>query len=161
MKTFTDNAGRTWTVAINVNALKRVRGLLGVNLLELIDGTLLKRLYADPILLCDVVYALCKPEADAQNVTDEQFGQAMYGDAIEHATTALLDEIVSFSPSPRDRRNLGRVLETTRRVMDRARDVVEQRLASGMLEAAAERALSAALNSSGAVPESSESIPVH
>ena len=32
MKTFVDNAGRTWTVQINVEAIKRVRELLSVNL---------------------------------------------------------------------------------------------------------------------------------
>jgi hypothetical protein len=48
----------------------------------------------------------------------------MAGDAIEHATRALLDELVGFSPSPRDRANLQRILETTWRMMDRARDLV-------------------------------------
>ena len=33
MKTFIDNAGRTWTVAVNVDAIKRVRDLADVNLL--------------------------------------------------------------------------------------------------------------------------------
>jgi hypothetical protein len=32
MRTFNDNAGRTWTIAINVAAIKRVRGLLNVDL---------------------------------------------------------------------------------------------------------------------------------
>ena len=120
MKTFTDNAGRTWTIAINVDAIKRVKGLLDVNLLEVVEGTLIERLIRDPILLCDVVYVVCKPEADEKRVSDEDFGRAMAGDAIEHATKALLEELVGFSPSPRDRANLQRVLETTWRVMDKA-----------------------------------------
>ena len=37
MRTFTDNAGRTWTVAINVAAVKRVRGLIKVDLYKLVD----------------------------------------------------------------------------------------------------------------------------
>ncbi|MBW7934986.1 MAG: hypothetical protein H3C62_15535, partial [Gemmatimonadaceae bacterium] len=89
MKTFTDNAGRTWTLAINVDVLKRVRGLVDMNLLDIIDGQLIERLYRDPVLLCDVVYAVCKPEADARSVSDEDFGRAMAGDAIEQATKAL------------------------------------------------------------------------
>ena len=39
MKTFNDNAGRTWTVAINVDCIKRVKALLDVNLLDAIEGT--------------------------------------------------------------------------------------------------------------------------
>ncbi len=159
MKTFTDNAGRTWTVAINVDAVKRVRALLDVDLLEIVDGKLIERLIRDPVLLCDVVYVLCKPEADAQGVSDEQFGQAMAGDAIEHATRAVLEELVGFSPSPRDRATLGRVLKTTYAVMDKARDMIDARLDSGELDRVIEQALQTAGSSSGPAPASSASTP--
>ncbi|HPD31730.1 MAG TPA: hypothetical protein PLL20_17195 [Phycisphaerae bacterium] len=152
MRTFTDNAGRTWTIVINVGAIKRVRGLLEVDLLEVVDGKLIERFIRDPVLLCDVVYAACKPEADAKGVSDEEFGKAMAGDAIEHATKALLEELVGFSPSPRDRANLQRVLEATWTAMDRARDVVEARLTNGELDRVVEQALATATNSSGGAP---------
>ena len=159
MKQFTDNAGRTWTIAINVDAIKRVKGLLDVNLLEIVEGTLIERLIRDPVLLCDVVYVICKPEADEKNVSDEDFGRAMAGDAIEHATKAVLEELVGFSPSPRDRANLQRVLETTYRVMDKARDMVEAKLNSNELEKSIEQALQNANDSSGGAPASSVSNP--
>lgn len=165
MKAFKDNADRSWTVAINVAAIKRVRDLAGVDLMEVLDGSLIEKLIRDPILLCDVVYAVCKPEADERGISDEEFGHAMAGDAIEHATTALLEDLVSFCPSPRDRKNLGRVLEATQRVMDKARDMVESKLDSGELEKVAEEALTNARNanplhevlgnSSGSAPASS------
>lgn len=159
MKLFVDNAGRTWTVAVNVDAIKRVRGLAGVNLLEVLEGQLIDRLIRDPVLLCDVVYAVCKPEADARNVSDEDFGRAMAGDAIEHATLALLEEIVNFSWSPRDRAILKRVLDAAWTAMDRARDLVEARLNSGELDRAVEQALASASGSSGAAPASAASTP--
>ena len=165
MKTFIDNAGRTWTVAINVDAIKRVRALLGVNLLEVVEGSLIDKLIRDPVLLCDVVYAICKPEADTRNISDEEFGKAMAGDAIEAATTAVLEELVGFCPSPRDRANLGRVLQATRKVMDRARDLVEKKLDSGELDRLADRLLSegsegaTAGSSFTSAPESSASTP--
>ncbi len=164
MKRFTDNAGRSWTVEINVAALKRVKGLTGVDLLEVLDGqgALIERLIRDPVLLCDALYAACKPEADRQGVSDEEFGRAMAGDSIEAATEALLDEIVSFCPSPRDRAALGRVLAATRTVMDKARDLVEARLDGGELERAIDEALAqlpgTAGNSSTAAPASSDAI---
>jgi hypothetical protein len=162
MKQFTDNAGRSWTVEINVAALKRVKGLTGVDLLEVLDGTLIERLIRDPVLLCDVLYAACKPEADRVGVSDEEFGRAMAGDAIALATEALLDEIVSFCPSPRDRAALGRVLAATRTAMDKARDLVEARLDGGELEKAIDEALGGlgtAGSSSTAAPASSGSTP--
>ena len=159
MKTFNDNAGRTWTIAINVDAIKRVRSLLDVDLLEIVDGKLIERLICDPVLLCDVVYAVCKPEADAKDMSDEEFGRAMAGDAIEHATRALLEDLAGFSPSPRDRANLTRVLETTYRVMDKARDMVEAKLNSNELEKSIEQALQNANDSSGGAPACSVSNP--
>jgi len=167
MKVFKDNASREWTVEINVAALKRVKSLTDVDLLGVLEGTLIERLIGDPVLLCDVVYAVCKPQADEREVSDEDFGRAMAGDAIEHATEALLEELVSFCPSPRDRANLGRVLKATQDVMDKARDIVEARLESGELEKAAEQALAQAQtpprggpgSSSGSAPESSDSTP--
>lgn len=159
MRQFKDNAGRTWTVDINVATLKRVRGLTGVDLMQVIEGTLIEKFIRDPVLLCDVVYAVCKPEADSAKVSDEEFGKAMAGDAIEAATGAVLDELISFCPSPRDRANLGRVLQATTKVMERARDLVQKKLDSGELDRLADRLLATAGGSSGSAPESSASTP--
>lgn len=168
MHTFKDNGGREWTIEVNVAALKRVRALTGTDLMQVIEGTLIEKLIRDPVLLCDVVYAVCKPEADQRGVSDEEFGRAMAGDAIEAATAGLLEGLVSFCPSPRDRRNLGRVLTATRGVMDKARDLVERRIdrlvEGGELERIAEAALNSAEpptpgTSSGAAPASSASTP--
>lgn len=169
MRHFTDNQGREWTVEITVAAIKRVRGLAGVDLMEVLEGSngLIEKLVRDPVLLCDVIYAACKPQADERQVTDETFGASMAGDAIEHATAALLEELVDFCPSPRDRANLGRVLRATRDVMDKARDVVERRidelidggaLERAVLEAVPPTVEAAAGGSSGSAPASSASI---
>lgn len=162
MKTFRDNTGNEWSVEINVAALKRIRSLTGTDLLEVISGgDLLERLMRDPVLLCDIIYALVKPQADERRISDEAFGAAMAGDAIDAATAALLDELVAFCPSPRDRANLGRVLLVVRQAMDKARDVVEARLEGGEIERIVEAALSQTTsgNLSGAAPASSASIP--
>ncbi|KAA0220481.1 MAG: hypothetical protein KJ057_12905 [Phycisphaerae bacterium] len=102
MKAFTDSAGRTWTVVITVDAIKRVESLVKVNLARLLEARsdgglpLLTELESDIILLCDVLFALVKPQANAQGVTDEQFGQALGGEAIAAAYTAFWEELVGF-----------------------------------------------------------------
>jgi hypothetical protein len=162
MKTFNDNASNEWMIEINVAALKRIRSLTGTDLLEVISGgDLLEHLMRDPVLLCDIIYALVKPQADQKQISDETFGAAMAGDAIDAATAALLDELVAFCPSPRDRANLGRVLVVVRNAMDKARDVVEARLEGGEIERIVQEALTQATsgNSSGAAPASSASTP--
>ena len=127
MKTFTDNAGRTWTVAVNVDCIKRVKTLLDVNLLDAVEGKLLERFVSDPVLLCDCLYAICKPEAESKNITDEDFGRAMAGDAIDGATTALLEELVDFFPSGK-RQVLAKALAKLKTFQTKAVETASRRL---------------------------------
>ena len=127
MKTFTDNAARAWTIQVNVDALKRVKSLLDVDLMEAVDGKLLQRMLDEPILLCDIIYAMCKPQADAASVTDEDFGRAMAGDAIDNATQALLEELVDFFPQRR-RALLTKVLDKLKKLDSLALATVTDRI---------------------------------
>jgi len=158
MKTFTDNAGRTWTVQVNVGAIKRVRDLIAVNLLEVIEGKLIERLVGDPVLLCDVLYCLCKEQADAQGLADVDFGRGMGGDAIDHAATALLEELVDFFPQAQ-RRVLTKALGKLRAMEATALRAVETRLDSPELDRrlAAELARIEPGSLSGNAPASSAS----
>jgi len=127
---------RTWRVAVNVATVKRVRQALDFNLLDLAGGAAVLRLFSDPVLLVDVLYVLCKPQADAEGVSDEDFGRAMAGDAIKHATKALLDELVDFQPHEGDRRNLRKALEALDRGMEAMQTATASRLAAAAVTAA-------------------------
>jgi hypothetical protein len=148
-----------WTIAVNVDAIKRVKSLLEVDLLEAVDGKLLERLISDPVLLCDVIYVLVKPEADTKEVSDEDFGRAMAGDAIEMATSALLEELVDFFPQGR-RRLLRKALDKLKQLEATAIEVVDQRLDSPELNEKLAAELKALGDLSGNLPASSASIPV-
>lgn len=151
MKTFKDNQGRQWSVVINVNAIKRVRSLIGINLLEVVDGELLEQLITDPVLLCDVIYALCKPQADAAGVSDEQFGQAMAGDAIDAATTAVLEELVDFFPSAK-RQVLSKALAKLKKLEQLATEIAVTHLDSEQMENDVRQALQNSNDLSGSSP---------
>jgi hypothetical protein len=157
MKTFTDTAGRTWTVALTIDAAKRVKSLLDVNLLELEAGDppLLTRLGTDVILLCDVIFALVKPQADAAGVSDEQFAAALGGDAVLAAQTAFYEELVDFFRKL-GRGDLAKAVDAQRRMIDLAVARIETRLDKLDLEAAIETTLGEPSTSS---PPSSESTP--
>jgi len=157
MKTFADNAGRTWTISLTIDAAKRVKSLLGVNLLELDAGEppLLTRLGTDVILLCDVIYALVKPQADAAGVTDEQFGSALGGEAVLAAQTAFYEELVDFFRKL-GRTDLAKAVDAQRRVIDLAVARIETRIDRLDLQAAVESTLG---GPSGSLPEPSASIP--
>ncbi len=159
MKTFKDNADRTWTVTINVDAIKRVRSLLDIDLMQAVEGKLIERLIGDPVLLCDIIYCVCKEDADAKGITDEEFGRAMAGDAIELATTAMLEELVDFFPQGK-RQLLTKALAKLETLQETMLTVVSERLDSPELDAELLAELRKLGDSSGDLRASSDSIPV-
>jgi len=155
MQSFRDNEGRMWLVAVDVAAVKRARALAGFDLVGVLDRRDdIDRLARDPVMLVDVLYAVCKPEADARGVSDEAFGKAMAGDALEHAAQALIEAIVSFSPNPRVRAIHMMALEKARAAQARALDALERGLEE-RIEAQIESALSRLGDPSGSSQESS------
>lgn len=97
---FQDKNGRSWEPEINVVTIGRVRDKLKINLLELMlpNNTLESRL-ADPCLLVDILYLLCKEQAEAIGISDTDFGIAQTMDGIEQAWLGVLEGLVLFSPS--------------------------------------------------------------
>jgi len=142
MKTFTDSAGRTWTLTLTIDAAKRVKSLLDVNLLELEAGDppLLTRLGTDVILLCDVIFALVKPQADAAGVSDQEFAAALGGDVVLAAQTAFYGELVGFFRKL-GRGDLAKAVDAQRRMIDLAVARIETRIDRLDLEAAIETCL--------------------
>lgn len=158
MRTFNDNAGRTWTIAVNVDGIKRVEGLIkGVNLANLTHGDppLLTRLETDIVLLCDVIFALVKPQADQLGVTDEEFGKAMGGDAIIAAHDAFWEELTGFFRQLR-RTDTARAIEKQAALVKATVAAIEQRVETLDTDAVIQKALG---GSAGNSPESSASIP--
>lgn len=122
MHLFKDKDGQEWSLSITVGAVKRVRSLTGFDLLTIIENDGARELLNDPIKLVDVIFAICKPEAEKRSITDEDFGELMLGDAISSATDAMIAELIDFFPSRKDRENLKRVFDAATNVMDKARD---------------------------------------
>ena len=106
MHIFTDNKGRKWDIVLNVNQMKRVRAVLGIDLVNVITldtkgevkVDLIDRIANDPCLLVDILCVLTEKQAASLGVNDVQFGESLAGDAIEDATKAFLDELVDFFP---------------------------------------------------------------
>jgi hypothetical protein len=157
MHSFVDNSRRTWEVAINVAAVKRIRGLLGIDLYSLVDDGFksLSKLVSDPVTLADVLYCLCKDQADKQSITDEDFGRALAGDAITQAADAFVEELIDFFPDARARASLRKAIEAGKTVRDKVLSHAERILDSIDPEVEAQKWIS----SSGTLPESSVVTP--
>jgi len=155
--TFTDMAGRDWRLVMSIADLRAVRDRLGVDLNRLDSESLLTRLYTDPVFLCDVLYVLCAQQAEVVGVSDEEFGRALGGDALEAATGALLDALVNFFPSGK-RTTLRRILNTMDRIDEMGQEKATEMLDNGTLEKAMAGILASG-SASTASPESSASTP--
>ena len=100
MHTFADNLGRSWYVAINVARIRRVRAALGVDLYAMVDDGMqeLGKLVSDPVRLADVLYVLCKEDAEAKSISDEDFGRALGATPLRRRPRPWWRSLLIFSP---------------------------------------------------------------
>ena len=117
MHTFKDCKDRAWTVTIDYAAIKRVRGRLSLDLLKLVEDRMepLVALMRDPIAFIDLIYVLCEAQCKEKDVSDEDFGRAMAGDALAEAADAFIGALTDFFPS-RQRHALTAALEKGKQV---------------------------------------------
>jgi hypothetical protein len=156
MKFFKDVKDETWEITINVAAIKKVRDLINADLLD-VNGTL-PRLLADPIFLVDVLYCLCKQQADAKNISDEQFGEGMAGDCLGFAKNTLVEELKSFFPSLEERNAVDRLIKKGNEMIGLLRKKSLLKLEATDMDAKAEEILKLFGETSMSSPESPESI---
>lgn len=154
MKTFTDAAGRTWTVSLNLGTAMAVKDKLGVDLLqpEAGDPPLLTRLGTDEMLLGEVLFALLAGQFETQKVTDADVRAGFDGATLLAAQKAFYEELVDFFRS-RGRNDRARAVQTQERMIDAAVKAIETRIEGIDIDEAIHGAMS------GSSPEPSESIP--
>jgi hypothetical protein len=102
MKMFRDKNSREWKIEINIGAVKRVRDLLKLDLLESGQENkipALTQLGTDIVALIDTIFVIVKPQADQAGISDEQFAEAIGGQAGFDATNAFYEELADFFQS--------------------------------------------------------------
>lgn len=129
MKTFKDMNGREWNVAIDLNAARRVRDITKFHLLNPDVGGTVKALGSDIVLLVDVLYSICKPQADAQKISDEEFGRSVDGAQLESALEAIRDGVVDFFPQSREANT--KIFAALKDVQQKLKTQLDQKLDSG------------------------------
>ena len=139
-KTFKDAAGRTWTVEITVDTIKRVRTVLDTDLLDAAAGDLLRDLALDPVRVVDILYVILEEQTKDQGVSDTDFGKAMDGDVIDAAVDSFLDALINFFPR-RQRAIMREVLDKATLLQDRVLAAVQKRTQGPELEKVVDRVL--------------------
>lgn len=156
MAAFKDSAGAIWEVAVTVGAIKRVRSLCKMDLDNPHNGdpSLAQVLTNDHVQLIDVIYAICKPQADAVGLTDEDFGGRLGGRAVGDAVKAFFEAWLDFfrnSGHPDKAMVIEQALTLMSEVIRRGTEALTRIDVASLLNQSLPPALS--------LPESSESIP--
>ena len=170
MKTFTDAAGRTWTVTLNLGTAMAVKDALGIDLLQPEAGEppLLTRLGTDEMLLGEVLCALLEGQFEANGVTAGDVRSGFDGATLLAAQKAFYEELVDFFRS-RGRGDRARAVATQERMIEAAIQAIETRIEGLDVDEAVRSALSeqsqapgrakTAGATSGSSPAPSGSIP--
>ena len=98
MAQFKDSKGTAWDLQITVEAIKRVKSALGIDLGNVHQGEPPQsaRLDTDVVLLIDVIYILLRPQAEAKGISDVEFGESLGGDAAFAAREAFWRSLIDF-----------------------------------------------------------------
>ena len=154
MKTFTDAAGRTWTLTLTLGTAMKVKAKLDVDLLqpEAGDPPLLTRLGTDELLLGEVLCALLEGQFEAHKVTEDDVRAAFDGQTLLAAQKAFYEEMIDFFRS-RGRNDRAKAVAKQMAMIEAAVTAVETRIDALDIDQAIRGAMS------GASPGPSASIP--
>lgn len=130
---WTDKQGRDWCTAININTVRRVKNVTGVLLTDAADTDLIDRLYNDCMLLADVLYAVCEPQATSREIDSAAFGELLCGETIDMACSSLLQDLADFFPKGR-RPAVKTILNAARRVETERIKLLDQKLTDEAFE---------------------------
>lgn len=128
MKIWKDAEGHSYETKITVAEIRDVKTELGINLMDIATGDLLQKISEDVILLCDILYVINRSQAKEYGIDDAQFGRNLYGDALEEATRAFMEEMINFFPNQRTRQLLKKAMTKGQERMDKALDLAEKTL---------------------------------
>lgn len=146
MKTFTDAAGRTWSIALTLGTALHVKNKLDVDLLQPEAGEppLLTRLGTDEMLLGEVLCALLESQFDAHNVTDADVRNGFDGKTLLAAQQAFYDELTDFFQS-RGRTDRAKAVAAQATLIAKATAAIESKIETMDLDHLIDGALSGRL----------------
>ncbi len=156
MKTFTDAAGRTWTLSLTLGTAMAVKAKLDIDLLqpESGDPPLLTRLGTDEMLLGEVLCAMLEKQFETHKVTADDVRAAFDGQTLLAAQQAFYEELISFFRF-RGRNDRAKAVAKQMAMIAAAVTAVETRLDALNIDETIRGAMS------GASPEALDSVPTN
>lgn len=132
MRTFTDNAGREWHLAIGLATARHVKDQTGgrVDFIEQGQGStghnLFSALASDIALLGQVLWLLCESQASEAGMSELQFAEAFDMDTVARAQDALIEATIDFFPN-RSRGLLREGAAVARQIANEEAEIAERK----------------------------------
>jgi len=142
---FVDADGGQWVLSVTVNLIREVRTATGFDIATICTGEGATELARDVVLLVDVIYAAVAKQAQTRGLGPVEFANAIRGQTLDDATTALLDACIEFLPPAR-----GQILAALRDKLTEGQTALIERQRAAIAELTADQ-VGKMLVSSGAV----------
>jgi len=137
---FKDNQERTWSIDLTVGAVKRIRSVLSIDLLDLRDDTF-TRLASDILLMHDLVWLLCEEQATKRGIGEEEFGAAVVGDPLSDAIGVVMGAIPGFFHAAK-KSLITTAVQKSKAMREKAEELTAKTLADTALDQRIEAAMS-------------------
>jgi hypothetical protein len=129
VKEFKDAKGETWQIVLHFGNIARTMRASDkrFNLTQV--GELADQLAQDPLEFYDLLWILLKPQADAKNIDEEQFGERMAAYPIHEARLAFFAEWEDFfrqAQRPDQMESLGFTVGTLKKSMELMQAQIEK-----------------------------------
>lgn len=122
MQKFKDKKENEWILELTVGSAKRVKLDCGVDLINITDfdaadkKSPLEELAENPFLMVDVLFSLCRKQAEEKGIDDIAFGGLFDFETVQDAVDALVQEIINFTPPVR-RKLLQKIYDKNKQIM--------------------------------------------
>jgi len=153
--TFTDNAGRSWPIKLDIFTVRRLKQETGVDLIDSADplDVLMQKITGNVVLFADVLISLLQDAMRDREVSDEQLLRSIDNEeVVENAALALVEAILSFSRKPKAallKTAFGKTMEATRKQEELRIQQAEQKINSAEFETVVAAAVETAMAGSG------------
>lgn len=104
MASFQDKTGRVWLVEFTVGLLEEIKRETGLDFDDVAGEEKSRLAFTEMLLggrgrkLVEVLWVICRDQAEAANVTPEQFGKLFNATTMHASQFALMEALADFSP---------------------------------------------------------------
>lgn len=126
MKLFTDIKEREWRIDLTIGSARLIdeRMKERFNGLSLLDANIVLGRLSDVFFAADLLWLVCKDQAEGEGITEEEFGRSIGGLVLFAGRNALLEEYIDFFPDPAVQSNLRTVVKRTQEMRDLAEEEI-------------------------------------